>query len=398
MINTNASKNYDVVIAGGALVGSAIAWFLASQKDFDGSILVIERDTKFQTCSSALSAGGIRQQFSTKENVEMSLYGADFLRQASSLLQVENHSPNIYFEEKGYLMLATERGVSVLIDNNKTQTSMGASVELLGPEALKIKFPWLNVSDLAIGSFGYKNEGWFDVWSLLGSFRRASLALGVDFIEDEVTDAVMSKGKVATVVLASGKEISPGTLVNAMGPRANNICEWMKIESLPVSSRKRFVFTFHCLESLVDCPLVVDPSGVYFRPDGDQFICGLSPTEDEDTECYDFKVDHSWFEERIWEKIASRVPAFETIKVKNSWAGHYAFNYLDQNAILGKHPECENLILANGFSGHGAQHAPSVGRGISELITYNNFKSIDLSIFSMNRFRNDIRIIEKNVI
>lgn len=390
-------KRYDIVIIGGGVVGSAIAYFLAVDDTFDGQVVVIEKDPTYAQCSTALSAGSIRQQFSTKENIQISQYGGWFLHNLHHLLAVDGDSPNVDFVESGYLFLASEKGRATLNHNHAVQKAAAAPVELMEPMALKQKFPWLNVADLAAGSLGLAGEGWFDPYSLLQAFRKKAKSLGVDYLQDEVVQVRQIGTKITSVSLKSGAEIFAHQFVNAAGAKAKQVAAMANIE-LPVSSRKRCVFLFDCRTPIRACPLVIDPAGVYFRPEGQQFICGVSPEEAQDPECDDYGVQYHLFDEIIWPVLANRVPVFESIKMIRAWAGHYAYNIWDQNAIIGRHPEVTNCVLANGFSGHGLQQSPAVGRGVAELIIKGSYQSIDLSRFRFERFEEDQWVTELNVI
>ena len=170
------------------------------------------------------------------------------------------------------------------------------------------------------------------------------------------------------------------------------------IHDLPVRSRKRLVFTFQCREEIPDCPLVVDPCGLYFRPEGDRFLCGISPPADQDPDCRDLHVDSRWFEDILWPALAHRVPAFDALRQRTAWSGHYAYNVRDQNAALGPHPEVGNFYFANGFSGHGLQQSPAVGRAICELIAFGAYRSLDLGRLGFDRFATGRLVRERNVI
>jgi FAD-dependent oxidoreductase domain-containing protein 1 len=173
---------------------------------------------------------------------------------------------------------------------------------------------------------------------------------------------ISEDGNLTGITLASGDQISCGTLVNAAGAGAGALAAMAGID-LPVGPRKRYVYVFDCPdagEALHKGPLTVQPNGVWFRPEGRNFICGLSPEEHEEPTVFDFEMDHdAWFDEKIWPALAERVPKFEAIKVISSWVGHYDYNALDQNAIIGRHPDVTNLLFANGFSGHGFQQGPA---------------------------------------
>jgi len=390
-------SSYDVVITGGAVMGSALAYFLAKEPGFNGSISVIERDPTYQKCSTTLSAGSIRQQFSTRENILISQFGVQFLHSLKDELAIEGDHPEVNFREEGYLLLASAKGAKVLQKNHETQASAQASISLLNADALQQRFPWLNTQGVELGALGTEGEGWFDAYSLLQALKRKARHLGVTYLQGEVASIQHDKHLIEGVTLSDGHQINCGTLVNAAGPNGRKVAAMAGI-ALPVESRKRFVYVFHCREPITGSPLVVDPCGLYFRPEGDHFICGISPEETEDPECFDFEVDYAPFDGFIWPKLAERVPAFEAIKFTNAWAGHYAYNTFDQNAILGPHPEVTNFYFMNGFSGHGLQQAPAVGRGIAEHITYGEYRSLNLDCFSYQRIAEGKPIWELNVI
>lgn len=387
----------DVAIVGGGVIGCAVAYFLTADPAFDGTVAVIERDPSYRTASSALSASSIRQQFSTPENIALSRFGIDFLRRATEHLSVEGDPVDLGLREQGYLYLATPAGTETLHANHAVQRAAGAEVALLEPDALAARFPWLAVDDVALGSLGLSGEGWFDGYALLQAFRRKAKAAGARFVTGEVTGIERSGNRIAAVTLADGGRIACGMLLNAAGPQARRVAALAGVP-LPVAARKRCVFVFACREALPGCPLVIDPSGVWFRPEGAQFIAGAPPPPDRDPDTQDLTVEHDLFEEILWPALAQRVPAFEAVRVTGAWAGHYEYNEVDQNAILGPHPEIANLLFANGFSGHGLQQSPGVGRGIAEWIAYGGWRTLDLSVFAYDRLAAGRRVVERCVI
>lgn len=391
------SKKFDVVIVGGGVIGSSAAYFLAAEQAFGGSIAVVERDATYAEAATPRSAGGIRQQFSTPENVLISAFGASFIKSAAQHLTVAGEAPNLQFHEGGYLFLATGAGLRTLIDNQQQQHRLGAETQLLTPRELAASFPWLNCSDLAGGGFGPRNEGWLDPYSLLQAFRRKARSLGVTYIQDEVADLNVAQNRVSSVVLRSGEELGCDAVINCAGINAWRVAAWIGLD-LPVRPRKRLVYVFDCREELTGVPLTIDPTGVWVRPEGSNFICGVSPEEGNDPDSTDFELDYSLFEETIWPTLAHRVPAFEAIKLIRAWAGHYDYNVFDQNVIIGAAPHVSNFFMANGFSGHGLQQSPAIGRALSELITFGGYRTLDLRRFGYDRVLNGQAIREVNVV
>lgn len=388
-----AAEAFDVVIVGGGAIGCAVAAFLLDDAGFDGRVAVVERDPTYREASSALSASSIRQQFSTPENIRMSRFGFGFLRS----LAAGPDPVDVGLEERGYLYLAPTGGAATLRDVHAIQESEGAQVALLSPADLAARFPWMSLDDVDAGALGLAGEGWFDGFGLLQALRGRAVARGAELIRDEVIGLVHDGTRIEAVTLASGRSLGCAEVVNAAGPWAHRIAAMAGVE-LPVEARRRCVFVFNTREPLPDCPLVVDTSGIWFRPEGDAFLCGTSPPEAEDHDGLPLSVDWRQFEDMLWPALAARVPAFDAIKPVRAWAGYYEYNVVDQNAIIGRHPELVNLIFANGFSGHGIQHAPAVGRAVTELIAHGGYTTIDLSVFGYERFAAGRPVVERNVI
>ncbi len=285
----------------------------------------------------------------------------------------------------------------MLRENHAVQRAEAADVALLAPDELAARYPWLAVDDVALGSLGRSGEGWFDGYALMAGLRRKARSLGAVFLAAEAVGLRVVERRIAAVELGDGSVVPCGTLVNAAGPWASRVAAFAGV-ALPVEARRRCVFAFTCREPLPHCPLVIDPSGAWFRPEGGGFIGAIAPPDDEDAADLPLDVDPTLFEARLWPALAARVPAFDEIRVTNAWAGYYEMNTFDHNAILGAHPEIANLLFANGFSGHGLQHAPAVGRAIAELIVQGRYVTLDLSVFAFDRIAAGRRIVERNVI
>jgi FAD-dependent oxidoreductase domain-containing protein 1 len=389
--------SYDVVIVGGGVMGSSVAYFLKGPVGFSGSVLVVERDPTYADAATPRSAGGIRQQFSTPENIRMGQFGASFIKNAAEHLAVDGDVPQLPFVENGYLFLASGAGMEILRANHATQKSLGADNLLLSADELKQRFSWMNVEELAGGCYGLSNEGWTDPYGLLQAFRRKARALGVTYLADTVTGLKRDGNRVVAVTTKENGAIACGAVVNSSGYWAREIAATIGID-LPVRPRKRLVYVFDCRESLARVPLTIEPNGVWFRPEGANYICGVSPEEADDPDSTDFELDYRLYEDLIWPTIANRVPAFEAIKLTRAWVGHYDYNTLDQNAILGPHPEIGNFYFCNGFSGHGLQQSPAVGRATAELIAHGAYRSIDLTRFGFYRVLRNEPLREINVV
>jgi FAD-dependent oxidoreductase domain-containing protein 1 len=377
------SSRETIVIVGGAIIGSFVAYFL-QEKGFAGKIRVVERDPSYSQSSTALSAASIRTQFGCAVNIRMSLFGADFFRNIRSRLGPE---ADIGFVENGYLILGSPETSAAQLAALEMQRGEGAEIESYDPPELLARFPWLNVEDLGLSTFGTRNEGWFDAWSLLSLVRRRARERGAEYIEAEARSLTIRNGKVVGVKLASGEMLEADWCVNAAGANSATLVDDLGI-ALPVSPRKRTVFSLKAPLSSAGFPMLFDISGAWIRPEGEGFIGGIAPPEDNDPEAFgDFEPAYDLFEEMVWPALAHRIPALEQLRVERAWAGHYEVNSLDHNGVVGPHDEISNLVFATGFSGHGVMHAPATGRGVAEQILSGGYETIDLTELGYRRIR-----------
>ncbi|WP_341368915.1 FAD-binding oxidoreductase [Yoonia sp. BS5-3] len=398
---TPTRTSYDVVIVGGAMIGSSVAWFLTDNPDFDGSVLVVEKDPTYEFTSTSHTNSCMRQQFSTAINVRVSQFAADFVKNFREYMGGDARVPQPLLQNYGYMYLAdNEDFAATLRESQKIQAACGAGTKHMTRDEIARDYPFYNLDDIIAANHNLVDEGYFDGNTLFDWWKRSARERGVEYVTNEVVAMTCNQGgtRVESVTLKSGEVIHCGTVVNASGPRAVLTSRMAGID-IPVEPRKRYTFIFEAEKPLDrDLPLTIDPSGVHMRTDGTFYLAGCPPDDDPAVDYDDFVADHSLWEDKVWPVLATRIPQFEAIKLRNSWVGHYAYNTLDQNAILGPHTVVENFIFVNGFSGHGFQQSPAMGRGAAEMITYGAYRTLDLSPFGYDRIERGEKFVEKAVI
>lgn len=395
-------KSYDIVIIGGAIMGASTAWFLSKNVDFDGSVLVIERDPTYENSSTMHTNSCMRQQFSTELNVRISQFAAEFVTNIREHMDGDDRVPELSIRNFGYMYLADTDGFAdVLRESQKVQLAAGAQTKLLTAEQIKARYPFYNVEDIKLGSINLAGEGLWDATAVFDAWRRQSRERGVEYISNEVVAMTKrANGQaVESVTLKSGEVIACGKVLNASGPRAARTAKMAGID-IPVEPRKRYSWIFSAENPLgQDLPLTIDPSGVHVRENGGgTYQCGGHSDIDPAVDYDDFVMDFDIWENHVWPVLATRIPQFEAIKVTSEWAGHYAYNTFDHNAVMGPHTEVSNFYFLNGFSGHGLQQSPAMGRGTAEMFIYGEYRSLDMSPFNFERIPNNRPIIEKAVI
>jgi FAD-dependent oxidoreductase domain-containing protein 1 len=387
--------HYDVAIAGGAIVGSSTAYYLRKQ-GFTGTIAVFEPDPAYARACTTLSWGGIRRQFSNPENIRLSGFGLDLIRNLKSEFGPD---ADIGFKERGYLVMASEASVSILEENMALQRSMGAETIMLEGAELAQKFPYINFEGIAAASFGVSGEGWFDPYGLLSLIRKAAQARDVTYVPHAVTALDTDGSRIRALMLDDGAGITVGAFVNAAGANAGAIAAMAGID-LPVSAAKRYAYVVQCndtAETMRNGCMHFDISGFHWRPESQGFLWGCTPTDQDEPSVKDWDVDYAWFEEHVWPLAANRVPAFEAVKLSTAWVGHYDYNWFDQNGVIGVHPTIENFYFGNGFSGHGIQQGPATGNAIAELICHGEYRNMDLRRMGYERILRKEPLFEKNI-
>ena len=393
------AQSYDVILIGGAMYGSSIAWWLSRDPGFDGSILLVERDLSFEFAATSHTNSCIRQQFSNTTNIQISQFGAEFINNFQSYFDHDPRVPHIPIQSFGYMYLAnTAADAENLRQSQVVQAQLGAGTRHMTAAEIQAEYPFYNVDDITAGNHNTANEGYFDGGTIFDWCKRVAQEKGAEYVQNEVVAINRQADRIHSVTLASGETLGCGLLVNCTGPRGAHTARMAGI-NLPVEPRKRYSFIFDAEQPLDrDLPLTIDPSGVHMRSEGRYYLAGCPPDDDAPVAYDDFNQDHSIWQEKVWPILAARVPKFEAIKLINSWAGHYDYNTFDQNAIIGPHHEVENFLFANGFSGHGLQQSMAIGRGLAEFITYGAYRSIDLSPFAYKRIAEGNPLVEKAVI
>ncbi len=390
---------YDVVVIGGAVMGSSVAWHLSADPAFDGSVLVVERDPTYEFASTTHTNSCMRQQYSSEINIRIGQFAAEFVRSFRDRLGGDPEIPDIAVNHFGYMYLAADEGfASALRRTRDLQVSLGAATRILLPSEIAAEYPFYNLDDIICGSHNPVDEGWFDSATMFQWLRQMARRNGVEYVTNEVVGVDVAGDRAAAVTLASGESVACGHLVNAAGPRAARVAEMVGLE-LPVEPRKRYTWIFDAAEPLErDLPLTIDPSGVHVRSDGAAYMTGCTPDIDPAVDHDDFAMEEELFESKVWPVLVRRIPAFERLKVTSRWAGHYAYNTLDHNAVVGPHHRVGNFVFVNGFSGHGIQQAPAMGRGVSELITHGSYRTLDLTPLGHDRIIRGEPFIEDAVI
>jgi glycine/D-amino acid oxidase-like deaminating enzyme len=394
--------SYDVIIIGGAMLGSSTAWFLSSNPDFKGRVLVVERDPSYEKAATSHTNSCIRQQFSNALNVQISQFGAEFVQNLPRFMGEDSGAPKLKIQNFGYLYLAnTPEFADSLRASHAVQAANGAATRLLSGDEIKAEYPFYNTDDLILGSINTVDEGYFDGITVFDWFRRQARANGVEYLANEVIAITRNATgtRVESVTLASGEVVACGQVVNASGTRGALTARMVGID-IPIEPRKRYTWVFTAETPLDrDLPLTIDPSGLHVRQDGKfSYMAGGHADYDPAVEFDDFSMDHSLWQDHIWPLLATRIPQFEAIKVQREWAGHYDYNTLDHNAITGPHSQVENFLFLNGFSGHGLQQSPAMGRGTAEWLVYGQYRTLDLSPFGFDRITEGRPFAEKAII
>ena len=384
----------DVLIIGGGAIGSAVAYFLKVAQP-GCHVTAVERDPTYAQASTPRASGGVRRLFSLPENIELSNFSIPFFESFPETMAVGGDRAEIGFRKGGYLFIVPASARDTLKQNFETQRTLGVNVVWLEPDALKHKFPSMNVSDLGAAVHS-PDDGWLDPYSVLQGFRKKARALGAEYLAEEVRALERTATRLTKARLGSGLEIEAEWFVNAAGAWAKDICAMLDI-SVPIEPLRRYEHYFECEDPIEPLPYLKDTARLAFRPEGKGYSGGV-PTLDE-PRGYNFEVDHNYFEDVVWPALAHRFPAFEKTKVKSTLPGLYDQNDFDGNVIIGAGAGgLTNFQMLAGFSGHGLMHAPGCGRAMAELILTGRYQTIDLIRLGWRRLPDGKPLAERGII
>jgi FAD-dependent oxidoreductase domain-containing protein 1 len=371
----------DVVVIGGGATGAAVAYFLRLLSP-STDVTVVERDPSYGRASTPRASGGVRRLFSLPENIALSNYSIPFFDGFAETMAVDGIPADIGLKKNGYLFIVPPAARALLERNFNLQQQMGCNVVWLEPDALKVRFPSMNVSDLGAGVLS-PDDGWLDPNSVLMGFRNKARAMGAEFLADEVTGLVRQASSVTAAELGSGRRIEATEFVNAGGAWAKEISAMADV-AIPIEPLRRFEHFFESQEPIEPLPYLKDTERLAFRPEGRGYSGGV-PSLDE-PRGVNFEVDRAYFENVVWPALANRFPQFERTRCTSTLPGLYDQNDFDGNVIIGPGAGgLENFHLLAGFSGHGLMHAPGCGRAMAELLLHRRFETIDLTRFGWQR-------------
>ncbi len=371
---------YDIIIVGGGVMGCSTAYHLMTAERL--KVAVVEKDPTYAKASTPLSIGNLRTQFNLKENIQISQYAFEFMRDFEEKMEVDGVQPKISWHREGNLFLVEEGSRANAENDIALQKGLGCKIEWWPRDKIEKRLPQCKLNGYAGGTYG-PDDGIMDPYAVLMGYRTKARSLGVRYLKDEVVKINTNKGAVTGVKLSSGANLFAKVVLNCAGPWAGEISKTAGVE-IPVAPVKRQVFAVDPKVKQENLPrLTVLPSGLYLARETGGLLL-VSKTMDDDPVGFDFTWDDKRFTEIIWPELAEFIPQMDTLKLMRGWAGLYAVNTLDANAILGEWPALKGYFLANGFSGHGFQQAAAVGRHLCELITGAE-TSMDLSIFGTER-------------
>lgn len=372
---------YDVVVVGGAVMGSSTAYHL-SRLDPGLSVLVVEPDSTYARSSTLLSDGNVRIQFNLPENIQCSQYAFEVFDSFAEEMAVDGTVFDADPKHQGNLFLADADHEADARAGLAHQQRLGADAGWLDAAAIAARWPVLEGSGFVGGTYGPR-DGSVDPGAVVRGFRRTAQAGGVEYREARVEAILRSGGRVDGVRLHGGEVVSARVVVCTAGAWSMGLLGPIGVD-LPVQPVMRTVYVVASAVDITGLPSVFLPSGLYLLPEHDGRLL-IAWSRPEDPVGFDFTpAGRSRFHDLLWPELVEHLPAFDRLEVVGSWAGLYSVNTLDGNAIVGEWPGIQGLYVCTGFSGHGFQQGPAMGRYLAESITGSDH-AIDLARFGPDR-------------
>lgn len=375
----------DVVIIGGGIIGASIAYHLC-QDGSVGRVLVIERDTTYARASTALSLGGIRQQFGVPCNIEMARYSLRFYEDFDTHMAGAWGQPQAHFHQRGYLFLLNAQNRDHFLQKYDVQRRMGVEVELLTAQDVRDLIPHMWVEDITGAIYG-RRDGYLNPRGALQGFVERSHELGCIWLQDEVLGFAAAATPTYTMQTRASGEVTTPALVFATGAWTPQLASLARLE-LPVWPVRRQACYVTLPDSLgYKLPMIIEANHIHYRHDteSDDHLVITRVIRDEPAGLH-FEWDATQFSAHILPHLRRRLPACGDVRLQRGWAGHYAMTP-DENPILGMHPEYPGLYMAVGFSGHGVMLAPAAGKALAELIRLGHYKTLNARPYRLERFR-----------
>jgi len=407
-------KENDIVIIGGGIIGGSVLFNLLND-GFKGKIAVFEKKDALADESTALSAGGFRNIWSTVVNMKLTSYSIEKFKHFK-----EDTGASIGFEQRGYLFTYYKKEWERIVDFKKFWENSGVRTELLSPADIEEMIPGLKadvnhldkdivemlaLEEIVGGLFG-PDCGIFNPTACAIAYFESSQENFPESVEinkkNEVKKLSIKDGKVKGFFLENDEFIAAEKIILAAGAFSQDLLERSEIpeeQNIPVVPVKRMLFLVNKppIEGFEKIPMVIIDNHVYFHPEADDLLVGRAKPDQKPG--YDYDMEKNYYIDEMNTYMQARIPGMEYCRIKNGWGGLYAVNTKDKNAILGEHPDISNLFLATGFSGHGVMEAPAVGKCISEKILKGNYISIpEAESLEFTRFREGKLVKETIVI